>query len=450
MDSIPSMGGEMPATEAALRVFIAIIPYWIAAVAGLLIGWSWRPQWVAALVFLATRGKFRLVWTVPPGLGARRLWLALTALSVFSVLKRIFRRFKAPSKPSRDEIAIAGSASSRGEADRGSLSVSDEEDEPPELTDTDLRFLISYVEERDGGPQWQLIMENSTNTLTYQAWRRDTETGSMQLRTRTIFENTSPELVRDFFWDDEFRMTWDDMLIFSEILEKCPQTGTMIVHWIRKFPFFCRDREYIIIRRIWEYRSSYYCITKGTQYPSLPRRRSPRRVDLYYSNWCVKAVESRDGRGLTSSEVLFFHYEDMGIPKELAKIGILKVMWGLVKKVDAAMEEYKKLRTNGAPSRFAVMAGVTTKIPSTEMLSLPASESDGTERVLHQEAGTCASQKSGGRKRVVKWLIVGGVLILCGGVIGKGVALGFCKSLQKGREKKNEQERRLYCTEKYR
>ncbi|XP_068666719.1 uncharacterized protein [Aristolochia californica] len=222
----------MPAPEAALGVLVAVIPYWIAAVVGLLIGWWWRPQWVAALVFLASRGRFRLVWTVPPRLRARRLWLALTALSVFSVLNRIFRRFKAPSKSVRSENAITAASSALGVADRESLSASDKEDEQPELTDTDLWSLIAHVEGRDSGPQWQLIMDKSTNTLTYQAWHRDPEFGPTQLHTRTVFEKASPQLVRDFFWDDEFRTTWDDTLIFCEVLKECPQTGTMTVHWI--------------------------------------------------------------------------------------------------------------------------------------------------------------------------------------------------------------------------
>lgn len=41
-------------------------------------------------------------------------------------------------------------------------------------------------------------------------------------------------MVRDFFWDDEFRVKWDDMLIHAETLEECPTTGAMVVHWVRK------------------------------------------------------------------------------------------------------------------------------------------------------------------------------------------------------------------------
>jgi hypothetical protein len=79
---------------------------------------------------------------------------------------------------------------------------------------------------------------------------------------RTIFEDATPELVRDFFWDDEFRLKWDPMLAYFKILEEFPQNGTMIIHWIKKFPFFCSDREYIFGRRIWESGKTYYCVTK--------------------------------------------------------------------------------------------------------------------------------------------------------------------------------------------
>ena len=49
-----------------------------------------------------------------------------------------------------------------------------------------------------------------------------------------MFEDATPEVVRDFFWDDEFRPKWDTMLASSTTVEECTSTGTMIVRWIRK------------------------------------------------------------------------------------------------------------------------------------------------------------------------------------------------------------------------
>lgn len=60
------------------------------------------------------------------------------------------------------------------------------------------------------------------------------QTGPPQYCSRTVFEDATPELVRDFFWDDEFRLKWDDMILHASILKECPTTRTIIVHWIRK------------------------------------------------------------------------------------------------------------------------------------------------------------------------------------------------------------------------
>ena len=114
--------------------------------------------------------------------------------------------------------------------------------------------------------------------------------GPPQYCSITVYEEATPELLRDFFWDDDFRPKWDDMLLHATTLEEFPNVGASVVHWIRKvtqtsffhlfhkfctlftfcsyfcvsiqFPFFCSDREYTIGRRIWESERSFYCVTK--------------------------------------------------------------------------------------------------------------------------------------------------------------------------------------------
>lgn len=62
------------------------------------------------------------------------------------------------------------------------------------------------------------------------------QTGPPQYRSSSVFEDATPEMVRDFFWDDEFRIKngWDDMLLQYSTLEECPSTGAMVVQWVRK------------------------------------------------------------------------------------------------------------------------------------------------------------------------------------------------------------------------
>lgn len=77
-------------TETFVDIVLCAVPIWLAVTIGLLIGWSWRPRWTG-LIYLGLRSKLRFLWTAaPPGFGARRLWLAFTALSAFSVCRSLW------------------------------------------------------------------------------------------------------------------------------------------------------------------------------------------------------------------------------------------------------------------------------------------------------------------------------------------------------------------------
>ncbi|WCJ27586.1 Polyketide cyclase/dehydrase and lipid transport superfamily protein [Euphorbia peplus] len=266
------------------------------------------------------------------------------------------------------------------------------------LTNEDVQHLHNLVHVKDAGPAWIPIMDRSAPGMTYQAWTRNPISGPTQYRSRTVFENAMPELVRDFFWDDEFRAKWDDMLAYSNTLHDCALTGTMLVQWIRKFPFFCR--EYIIVRRIWESNGSFYCVTKGVNCPAVPRRGKPKRVDLYYSSWYIRAVKSRGSEGeVRGCEVIFFHHEEMGIPREIAKLGVRQGMWGTVKKFEPSFRAYQKERSSGIPlSRSAFMAQITTKINLECLGSTEQVEKEGEDK----------------RKKmnIPKWLVIGGTMMI--------------------------------------
>ncbi len=45
------------------------------------------------------------------------------------------------------------------------------------ITDEDLSSFMKQLDEADGGPAWQLLMERSATNLKYQAWRREPEVG---------------------------------------------------------------------------------------------------------------------------------------------------------------------------------------------------------------------------------------------------------------------------------
>lgn len=79
---------------------------------------------------------------------------------------------------------------------------------------------------------------------------------------------------------------------------------------------------------------------------------------------CKTAVQSpkQDGQQPMACEVTLFHYEDMGIPKDVAKVGVRHGMWGAVKKLQSGFRAYQLMRkSENILSRSAIMARVTTK-----------------------------------------------------------------------------------------
>ncbi|GER32207.1 polyketide cyclase/dehydrase and lipid transportsuperfamily protein [Striga asiatica] len=328
-------------------------PVWIAFFLGVVVGWAWKPRWTSL-------GNCKFEFSAPPSPSAsisanaqKCLDLSRIGSASFdsSVLDNGLGSEDGMVLPAEEDGAVFRS-SELGEEVFGASRL---------VTYEDLQHLCHLVERKDGGLPWKHVMDRSTQSMSYQAWQRDSEDGLPQYCSRTVYEDATPELLRDFFWDDEFRLEWDDMLINASILEECPNTGTMVVHWTRKFPFFCSDREYIIGRRIWDSGRSYYCVTKGVPCSSVPRRDKPRRVDLFYSSWFIQAVESRKSN--TACEVILFHHENMGIPREIAKFGVRQGMWGAVKNIERGFRAYQKHRASAQPlSHHAFLAGINTKL----------------------------------------------------------------------------------------
>ncbi|XVF51088.1 hypothetical protein PTKIN_Ptkin04bG0156300 [Pterospermum kingtungense] len=410
---------------------------WILIVflVGIIVGWTWKPKWVS-------QGTHKLSCAVSKSLELS--FLSMSPLKTFgSAISFNSLKIQSQTCVINDGTHGKPPSVSLPEYDNCSTLCTSQLNEGLSsiVTEDDLKHLWKLVEMRDGGPSWIHMMDRSTPNMSYQAWRRDPETGPSQYRSRTVFEDATSKLVRDLFWDDEFRLKWDDMLAYSKAIEECPTTGTMVVQWIRKFPFFVSDREYIIGRRIWELDGSYYCVTKGVSWPSIPRRNKPRRVDLYYSSWYIRAVESRRGNSqLTACEVLLFHHEDMGIPWEIAKLGVRQGMWGTVKKIEPGLRAYQKERASLAPlSRTASMAQINTKINMQRLRSLEGNES------LSKSDNIAATSEKPLAKNISRFLIFGGVIVLaCSldhGLLSKAFIFGV------GRRLANRGKRLRECSE---
>ena len=141
-------------------------------------------------------------------------------------------------------------------------------------------------------------------------------------------------------------------------------------------------------------------------------------------------MESRKQDGqLSACEVSLIHYEDMGIPKDVAKMGVRHGMWGTVKKLHSGMRAYQVMRkTTEAPlSRCAMMAHITTKV-SIDGASPSDSDDSGSEVGQEVDIGT----QNPHHGLDWKWVVIGGVAVVCGlqtGLVGKALLLGAARRL---------------------
>lgn len=137
---------------------------------------------------------------------------------------------------------------------------------------------------------------------------------------------------------------------------------------------------------------------------------------------------------MTATEVYLFHHEDMGIQKDLARLGVRQGMWGCVKKMDPGIKKYKADRKTNSKSLSpsARLAQIATKVPP-HLLR----ESKQHVKEVEYEAALVRreqqEQEQQENKGYVKWVILGSAVVLaCGidrGAVGKFLVFGVARRL---------------------
>eukprot|EP00850_Spirogloea_muscicola_P008667 SM000047S16806 [mRNA] locus=s47:69421:71980:+ [translate_table: standard] len=225
---------------------------------------------------------------------------------------------------------------------RGHAEMSGEEGT---VTTADLHTFLARLDGLDGGGSASLTekraVEKATAEVAYWACYNDGPgSQATEYVSQTVIEGCSAELMRNFFLDDNFRYAWDDARTESNIIEDWDAGAYQVVHWVRKFPFFLKSREYVIGRRLWLAEDgTAYCVSKHTEHPSLPRRSTPYRVDSFF--WRIRSISSRDGdESKRACEITNVHQEDSGIARSVARRGAVLGMWRHVLKLHQGVLKY--------------------------------------------------------------------------------------------------------------
>ncbi|GAA0167313.1 hypothetical protein Leryth_020035 [Lithospermum erythrorhizon] len=83
---------EIVKKQTVSEILVSPVPVWMAVVIGVVIGWSWKStaSCVVFFVFSVVKKLCKFLWTLLPGLDAKRVSLAFTAFSVLSLARQLW------------------------------------------------------------------------------------------------------------------------------------------------------------------------------------------------------------------------------------------------------------------------------------------------------------------------------------------------------------------------
>ncbi|XP_010465108.1 PREDICTED: uncharacterized protein LOC104745540 [Camelina sativa] len=324
--------------------------------------------------------------------------LALVFILLYQVL--VSRKFRFFSHASSSSPAVSISQSQNSQS-RISTLVSDE----------DLKGLIEKLGERnEDGEIWEDVIQKSNPRVSYTAkCCKPKDGGPMKYLSTTVFEDCSPEVLRDFYMDNEYRTQWDKTVVEHQQLQVDSSSGIEIGRTIKKFPLLT-PREYVLAWRLWEGNDEFYCFIKECDHNMVPQQRKYVRVSYFRSGWRIRKVHGRN-----ACEIHMFHQEDAGLNVEMAKLAFSRGIWSYVCKMENALRKF--IATSHQPKGPTLSAvSLMKKIPS----ELESQTSGITN------SGTTTTSEGAKRKKLLrkpsKKLIANSILLV-GGAVGGAICL---------------------------
>ncbi|KAJ8486075.1 hypothetical protein OPV22_018560 [Ensete ventricosum] len=238
------------------------------------------------------------------------------------------------------------------------------------ITDADLRDLMISLEGKPKrNERWEDLIDKRSDLVSYKAKFFRPKDGPLKYYSVTIFEKCSPELLRDFYMDNQYRKKWDNIVIHHEQLQDC-------------------------------------------EHPMPVRRNKYVRVGILRSGWRIRKVPGRD-----ACEMILVHQEDAGINIEMVKLGFAKGVWSYVSKMNNALREYSSCSPIHL-TPVSTLHRLIKKIPPELEANAETSVEEVPKRssiVSGRRSRVNISQKKPSRSPK-RWILANGLLLL-GGII---------------------------------
>ncbi|TYI93267.1 hypothetical protein E1A91_D02G125500v1 [Gossypium mustelinum] len=282
------------------------------------------------------------------------------------------------------------------------------------VSDSDLKFLIDNLDEkRNEDENWENVIDKKNNFLSYKAKCCKSKDRPLKYLSTAVFESCSPELLRDFYMDNDYRKQWDKTILDHVQLQVYTTSGVEIGRTLKKFPLLT-PREYILAWRLWEGKdTTLYCFIKDCEHPSAPRQKKYVRVEYFRSGWQIRKGKFLVLPGRDASEIRMFHQEDAGLNVEMAKLAFAKGAWSFLCKMDNALRNYSSI--NHPPSTPSVSAAtLIQKVPPDLDYRTDITSAVPTSVAYNDESRKKKLLRRPSKKFLAKaLLLLGGVIYLC-------------------------------------
>lgn len=280
-------------------------------------------------------------------------------------------------------------------------------------------FLMESLDEKFSvDEKWDSVIDKRNDILSYCAKCCKPKDGPLKYLSVTVFENCSPEKLRDFYMDNDYRKKWDKTVVDHWQLHVDLNNGVEVGHTIKKFPLLT-PREYVLAWRLWEGKDkTFYCFIKECEHPLAPKQKKYVRVSFFRSGWRIRKVPGRD-----ACEIKMFHQEDAGLNVEMAKLVFSKGIWSYVCKMDGALRKYSTVRRPQSSSFVNAITLIKMVPPALDTTRDAASQATSAPAGLESKLSRRPS-----RKTVANGLLlIGGVICLSRGhsSLGAKVALAY-------------------------
>ncbi|KAK7381474.1 hypothetical protein VNO80_00017 [Phaseolus coccineus] len=275
------------------------------------------------------------------------------------------------------------------------------------VTDADLKFLMEILDEKlNENDRWEDVLDRRNDHLCYTVKCFKPKNGPLRYLSKTVFNDISSEMLRNFYMDNDYRKQWDKTVVKHTQLHVDKSDGTEVGHTIKKFPLLT-PREYVLAWKLWQGSDkTFYCFIKECEHPLAPRQRKYVRVELFRSGWQIREVP-----GSNACEITMFHQEDAGLNMEMAKLAFCKGIWSYVCKMDNALRRYSVINYH-LSSSVTTSLNLMQKVPAC-LEPITSNISSAHPAVFHDQV-TVESQKRVIQRRPSRKFIANSLLLLGG------------------------------------